>query len=75
MAFVDKKTHLKFNKRLKKKPYIQLVKKPSKFDEKIRTKTGDLINEKPLKLDEETRRKTNHFVVLHIDGEKPPKPS
>ena len=39
MALMIEKNPSKLNKKLKKKPYIQLVKKPSKLDKKARKKT------------------------------------
>ena len=65
IALVEKKSP-KPNGKLKKKLYIQLVKKPSKLNEKIRKKTvgGVLIDNKSPKLDKETRRKINHLYCI-----------
>ena len=76
MALVGKKLS-KPSKKLRRNPYIQLVKKSLKLNEKTKKKIGDSINKKPPKLNEKTRKKTNHlyFVYCFIEGEKSSKPS
>lgn len=51
---------------MKKKPDIQLVKKPPTLDEKIGRKTRDFINEKLPKFDKEIRKKTNLQKVKNL---------
>ena len=54
------------SRKQRKKPCVQLVKKPPKLNEKTkrenRGKSKALINEKPLKLNKETRKKTDYLM-------------
>lgn len=50
MALFDRKKPLEPRRELRKKLYIQLMKKPHKLDEKTWKKTRNSINEKSLNL-------------------------